>query len=72
MWWVACVHVFGLGRLVSDVSVLDVLQGAVGREPFPLPGLPFPAYAEASESYYEEAEPYVEAFNGKCRPFRHN
>lgn len=42
-----------------------LLQGAVGREPFPLPGLPFPAFAEASESYYEEAEPYVEAFNGK-------
>lgn len=49
----------------SDVSVLDILQGAVGREPFPLPVLPFPASAESSESYYEEAQPYSETFNGK-------
>lgn len=59
-------HVFGLGPLVSDVSVMGVLQGAVGREPFPLPVFPPAAWAEAPESYYEEAQPYGETFQGKA------
>ncbi|XP_038591697.1 actin filament-associated protein 1-like 2 isoform X1 [Micropterus salmoides] len=37
--------------------------GVVGREPFPLPALPSPACVDTSESYYEEAQPYEEAFN---------
>ncbi|XP_074475325.1 actin filament-associated protein 1-like 2 isoform X1 [Sebastes fasciatus] len=37
--------------------------GVVGREPFPLPGVPAPACIDSSESYYEEAQPYEEAFN---------
>lgn len=35
------------------------------REPFPLPALPAPACTDTSESYYEEAQPYEETFNGK-------
>lgn len=34
----------------------------LGREPFPLPPAPSPAI-DASESYYEEAQPYEEAVN---------
>lgn len=64
-WWVTHVHAFDRGPLVSDDSVLDFLQGAVGREPFPLPAFPPPAYADTSESYYEEAQPYGEPFNGE-------
>ncbi|XP_032357921.1 actin filament-associated protein 1-like 2 [Etheostoma spectabile] len=37
--------------------------GMVGREPFPLPAVPAPACIDTSESYYEEAQPYEEAFN---------
>ncbi|KAI3364822.1 hypothetical protein L3Q82_001009 [Scortum barcoo] len=37
-------------------------MGVVGRVPFPLPAVPSPACAE-TESYYEEAQPYEEAFN---------
>ncbi|KAF1373855.1 hypothetical protein PFLUV_G00243260 [Perca fluviatilis] len=37
--------------------------GVVGREPFPLPAVPAPACIDTSESYYEEAQPYEEAFN---------
>lgn len=72
---VTCVHVFGRGPLVSDDSVLNFLQGAVGREPFPLPACPPPACVDTSESYYEEAQPYGEPFNGttqKCHWFCHN
>lgn len=57
-------HEFGSGPLVSDRSVLVFLQGAVGREPFPLPALPPPGCTDTSESYYEEAQPYGEPFNG--------
>ncbi|XP_028990019.1 actin filament-associated protein 1-like 2 [Betta splendens] len=38
-------------------------SGVVGREPFPLPPLPAPACVDASESYYEEAQPYEETIN---------
>ncbi|KAM8729180.1 actin filament-associated protein 1-like 2 isoform 1-T1 [Acanthopagrus schlegelii] len=38
--------------------------GVVGREPFPLPSTPAHACIDPSESYYEEAQPYGEAFNG--------
>lgn len=54
-WWASW-------PLVSDGSVLDFLQGAMGREPFPLPGFLPP---DTSESYYEEAQPYGEPYNGK-------
>lgn len=64
-WWVTCVHAFGRGLLVPDESLLDFLQGAMGREPFPLPACPPPAFADTSESYYEEAQPYGEPFHGK-------
>ncbi|CAI5658880.1 unnamed protein product [Oreochromis niloticus] len=37
--------------------------GVVCREPFPLPPVPAPACADASESYYEEAQPYEETVN---------
>ncbi|XP_031170996.2 actin filament-associated protein 1-like 2 [Sander lucioperca] len=37
--------------------------GVVCREPFPLPAVPAPACIDTSESYYEEAQPYEEAFN---------
>lgn len=37
----------------------------MGREPFPLPGVPAPARIDLSESYYEEAQPYEETVNGK-------
>ncbi|XP_078134925.1 actin filament-associated protein 1-like 2 isoform X1 [Sander vitreus] len=37
--------------------------GVVCREPFPLPAVPTPACIDTSESYYEEAQPYEEAFN---------
>ncbi|XP_068439662.1 actin filament-associated protein 1-like 2 [Clinocottus analis] len=37
--------------------------GVVCREPFPLPAVPAPACTDASESYYEEAQPYEETFN---------
>lgn len=40
-------------------------QGLVGHEPLPLPAAPVPACIDASESYYEEAQPYGETFNGK-------
>ncbi|KAA8581542.1 hypothetical protein FQN60_003123 [Etheostoma spectabile] len=39
------------------------IRGMVGREPFPLPAVPAPACIDTSESYYEEAQPYEEAFN---------
>lgn len=35
----------------------------MGHEPLPLPAAP--ACIDASESYYEEAQPYGETFNGK-------
>lgn len=41
-----------------------ICQGVVGREPFPLPAVPGPACID-TESYYEEAQPYEETFNGK-------
>ncbi|XP_011604547.1 actin filament-associated protein 1-like 2 isoform X1 [Takifugu rubripes] len=37
--------------------------GLVGHEPLPLPAAPVPACIDASESYYEEAQPYGETFN---------
>ncbi|XP_077358381.1 actin filament-associated protein 1-like 2 isoform X1 [Festucalex cinctus] len=37
--------------------------GPVTREPFPLPVVQVPACSEASESYYEEAQPYEETVN---------
>lgn len=37
--------------------------GVVGREPFPLPPVPGPACIDTTDSYYEEAQPYEEAFN---------
>ncbi|XP_068610383.1 actin filament-associated protein 1-like 2 [Brachionichthys hirsutus] len=37
--------------------------GIVGREPFPLPAVASPACIDPSDSYYEEAQPYGEAFN---------
>ena len=46
-------------------------QGVVGREPFPLPSTPAHACIDPSESYYEEAQPYGEAFNGKNWQLRH-
>lgn len=45
--------------------VLVLSQGLVGHEPVPFPATPLPAYNDASESYYEEAQPYGEPFNGK-------
>lgn len=57
-------HAYEFGPLVCDDSVLDCLQAVMGREPFPLPALPPPGCADASESYYEEAQPYGEPFNG--------
>lgn len=42
-----------------------ICQGVVGREPFPLPAVPAPACIDTAESYYEEAQPYEETFNGK-------
>ena len=37
----------------------------VAREPVPFPVVPAPAIIDASESYYEEAQPYEETVNGK-------
>lgn len=37
--------------------------GGVPREPFPIPVAPAPAFFDASESYYEEAQPYEETIN---------
>lgn len=45
--------------------VLVLSQGLVGHEPLLLPAAPVPACIDASESYYEEAQPYGETFNGK-------
>lgn len=42
-----------------------IFQGVAGREPFPLPAVPAPACIDTSESYYEEAQPYGETFNGE-------
>ncbi|XP_057682458.1 actin filament-associated protein 1-like 2 [Corythoichthys intestinalis] len=36
---------------------------SVTREPFPLPAVKAPSCSEASESYYEEAQPYEETVN---------
>lgn len=47
--------------------VLVLSQGLVGHEPVPFPATPVPACNDASESYYEEAQPYGEPFNGKNR-----
>uniref|UniRef100_A0A3P8VBP0 Actin filament-associated protein 1-like 2 n=1 Tax=Cynoglossus semilaevis TaxID=244447 RepID=A0A3P8VBP0_CYNSE len=41
----------------------SISGGVVGREPFPLPGVPAPARIDLSESYYEEAQPYEETVN---------
>lgn len=45
--------------------VLVVPQGLVGHEPALLPTVPAPACADPPESYYEEAQPYEETFNGR-------
>lgn len=42
-----------------------ISQGVVAREPFPLPAVPAPSCIDTSESYYEEAQPYGETFNGE-------
>lgn len=47
--------------------VLVLSQGLVGHEPVPYPATPVPACNDPSESYYEEAQPYGEPFNGKNR-----
>lgn len=44
--------------------VLVLSQGLVGHEPVPFPAAALPACNDASESYYEEAQPYGEPFNG--------
>lgn len=50
--------------LFSSPLIPIICQGVVGREPFPLPAVPAPACID-TESYYEEAQPYEETFNGK-------
>lgn len=52
---------------VTLALVLVLSQGLVGHEPVSFPATPVPACNDASESYYEEAQPYGEPFNGKNR-----
>lgn len=47
--------------------ILVLSQALAGHEPVPLPAVPLPAYGDVSESYYEEAQPYGETFNGKTQ-----
>lgn len=54
---------FLTGLMFALVLVLS--QGLVGHEPVLFPSTPVPACNDASESYYEEAQPYGEPFNGK-------
>lgn len=51
--------------LLMLALVLVLSQGLVGHEPVPFPITPVPACND--ESYYEEAQPYGEPFNGKNR-----